>query len=453
MNKIAFISANNYQVPYPVYPIGVSYLITYVKTHMNDCSCSLFDFNLNGGYEEFGKWCRESDFDVFALSLRNMDDVDFFQKNVFLSHYEKIVQIIRDSSSAPLIIGGPAFSIFPTRLFEVLNPDFGISGEGEDTLCRLLNDIFSECKPDSLDGLVYRDDAGRIVVNPRSHYVTSPLLRMEESEVDYYFQKSGMLNVQTKRGCPFNCVYCTYPLIDGRKIRNLGVDAVVDNIVQMNRKFGADYLFFTDSVFNIDREYNEELCNRIIESRVKINWGAYFNPKNLRKGDLELYKKAGLTHIEWGTDTLADATLETYGKSFTWEEIKTTSLWASDLGIFYAHFMILGGYGETERTLDQTFERSRELGFTLFFPFVGMRIYPNTRLFEIALAEGFVSPSDDLIRPVYYLSKDIDMARLRERASACGTRWVFPDEEESPLLSRMRAMHKRGPLWEFLRYQ
>ena len=453
MYKVAFISANNFQVPYPVYPIGVSYLMTYVKSHFDGCLCSLFDFNLDGGYDEFARWCKSSDFDVFAVSLRNMDDVDFYSKNLFLDHYQKILHIIRDASSAPVVVGGPAFSIFPLPLFEALNPDFGIIGEGEDSLCGLLDALFYGKSPVQVDRLVYRDAEGKIVMNPRRHNVESPCLRMEETEVDYYFRRSGMLNVQTKRGCPFHCMYCTYPLIDGREVRNLGVDSVIDNILQMNSRFGADYLFFTDSVFNVDREYNEELCARIIESGVRISWGAYFNPNNLSRKDLELYKKAGLTHIEWGTDTLADETLETYGKSFSWEDIRSTSQWASDLGIFYAHFMILGGYGETERTLDQTFERSRELGFTVFFPYVGMRIYPNTRLREIAVSQGLVSPEDDLVRPAYYVSKEIDVNKLKERASRSGTRWVFSDEGESPVVARMRARHKRGPLWEYLRYK
>ena len=205
-------------------------------------------------------------------------------------------------------------------------------------------------------------------------------------------------------------------------------------------------------MFNIDREYNEDLCHRIIESGVKISWGAYFSPRNLTKEDLALYQKAGLTHIEWGTDTLADRTLETYNKNITWEDIKQTSQWASDLGIFYAHFMILGGYGETEDTLKQTFERSRELGLTVFFPYLGMRIYPRTKLCEIALEEGVISDVKELVEPKYYVSKDIDAGTVFERAKASGARWILPGEEDSPLIERFRAKHRRGPLWEYLRY-
>lgn len=452
MNKLGFISANNFADPYPVYPIGCSYLLTYIEDHMKECSTSFFDFNLDGGYDSLAEWCREGEFDAIAIALRNIDDNNILSDNCFVSHYERIVATLRSVSDSPVIVGGPGFSIFPERLFDHLGVDFGIRGEGESSLCALLEAIFGGGDWHGIEGLVYRDADGSVKVNPRTSYVKSPSLRMNPDSVPFYFDRSGMLNVQTKRGCPFGCVYCSYPIIDGRKVRNLDSAKVVENIGEMYDRFGVDYLFFTDSVFNIDREYNEELCNRIIESGMKVSWGAYFSPRNLTREDLALYKKAGLTHIEWGTDTLADRTLETYNKNITWEEIRRTSQWASDLGIFYAHFMIFGGLGETEETLNQTFERSRELGFTVFFPYLGMRIYPGTKLHEAAVAEGMIEPDDELIQPKYYVSRQIDTSTVFSRAKATGQKWIFPEEEESPMVARFRAKKRRGPLWEYLRY-
>ena len=82
--------------------------------------------------------------------------------------------------------------------------------------------------------------------------------------MDYYWTNSGVLNIQTKRGCPYNCIYCTYPLIDGRKIRTFSPVSIVDKLVELKQKHNIDYLFFTDSVFNIKNEYNIELAKEII---------------------------------------------------------------------------------------------------------------------------------------------------------------------------------------------
>lgn len=451
MYKIALISANNYRIPYPVYPLGVSYLATYLRNKLSDCRVDIFDCNM-GSFEELADFCREGDYRLVAVSLRNIDDTNIFERNCFVEHYRRVMTTIRNSTKAPIQIGGPAFSIFPQLLFEQLQPDWGMVGEGEESLRQLVEKIGPDFDPASIEGLVWRNKTGEVVVNPRNNYISAPALEVDSAAADYYFGHSGMLNIQTKRGCPFGCIYCTYPIIDGRRVRTLDAAQVVDNIERLYFDKGISYLFFTDSIFNIDRAYNEELCRRLIASRAKVRWGAYFAPSNLSREELALYQKAGLTHIEWGTDSFCDEVLERYNKTFRFEDVRRWSLVASDLGIFYAHFLILGGYGESERTLDQTFDNSRQLGLTVMFPYIGMRIYPGTRLAEIAVAEGVIADQSQLISPVYYVSKDIDISKLHARAQKSGQKWVFPDDEPSPMIDRLRERKRRGPLWEYLRY-
>ncbi|MDR0713717.1 MAG: cobalamin-dependent protein [Bacteroidales bacterium] len=451
MNKIALISANTYQVPYPVYPLGVSYLASYLSLHIPDIDVRLFDFNYGNG-QEFARFLRCHQFDFVGISLRNIDDVNIFEKNNFIVDYRKIMLIVRENTSSPVVIGGPGFSIFPELLFEELNPDYAIKGEGEESLRRLIVALSENRDVSDIEGLVYRDKTGVIRVNEHKSYISSPVLHVDAQWADFYWEKSGMLNIQTKRGCPYRCVYCSYPVIDGHKVRTLDARTVVANIEELYRTKGIDYLFFTDSIFNIQNEYDEELARRLIESRLPIQWGAYFSPQNLTCERLKLFQQSGLTHIEFGSDSFSDKQLENYNKTFRFNDILTQSLHCSDLGIFYAHFLILGGYGETEETLDETFERSKMLGRTVIFPFVGMRIYPETELCSIALREGIIRSSRELINPVYYVSKKINVDRLETRAAATGQKWIFPNNDSSDMIKRFRAKKRKGPLWEFLRY-
>jgi hypothetical protein len=139
-----------------------------------------------------------------------------------------------------------------------------------------------------------------------------------------------------------------------------------------------------------------------------------------------------------------------YGKPFTVSDVTNISSICNELEIDFAHFLILGGYGETERTLDETFENSTRIPRTVFFPFIGMRIYPGTRLQEIAVQEKLIERNDPLLEPVYYVSKHIDIASLKEKAQKTGKQWIFPDEDLSPVMLRMRKRNKKGPLWEYL---
>jgi radical SAM superfamily enzyme YgiQ (UPF0313 family) len=261
-----------------------------------------------------------------------------------------------------------------------------------------------------------------------------------------------MLNIQTKRGCPYNCIYCSYPVIEGRKIRTLNADFIVETLKDLYFNKGITYVFFTDSVFNISNEYNKQLAKKIINSGVKVNWGAYFSPHNVNREELTLFKQAGLTHIEFGTESFSDQQLNNYRKHFTFQEVLEISHICSDLGIFFAHFLILGGYGETEQSLDETFENSKKIPLSVYFPYIGMRIYPQTELFDIAIAEGRIKSIKDLLEPVYYISDAVKLGTLKERAFATGKKWIFPDFDDNGTMEKFRLRNKRGPLWEYLRY-
>ena len=68
----------------------------------------------------------------------------------------------------------------------------------------------------------------------------------------YYLNHGGMLNVQTKRGCCHNCSYCSYPTIEGRKMRYRDPEVVAAEVQRLSREHKARYIFFTDGVFNDD---------------------------------------------------------------------------------------------------------------------------------------------------------------------------------------------------------
>jgi radical SAM superfamily enzyme YgiQ (UPF0313 family) len=433
-----------------VYPLGISYLFTYLKKRLPQHNFSFFDFNRQS-LSEFTQILKKESFDIVCISLRNIDDNNVYEKNSFISWYREILRIVRQESPAKVVVGGPGFSIFPELIFDTLQPDFGIKGEGEEALFQLIGSIENNSDFKYIEGLVYKSADG-IKVNSRTNFLNSLELSFEKDLVDYYWSKSGMLNIQTKRGCPYNCIYCSYPVIEGSKIRTLNAGLIVETLKDLYFNLGITYVFFTDSVFNISADYNIELANQIIASGVKVNWGAYFSPHNISRDELTLFKKAGLTHIEFGTESFSDQQLKNYRKHFTFKEVLEISKISSDLGIFFAHFLILGGYGETEQSLDETFENSKKIPRSVYFPYIGMRIYPHTELFNIAIAEGIIKGESDLLEPVYYISKSIDPGTIKDRAIATGKKWIFPDYDDQGMMEKFRSRKIRGPLWEFLRY-
>ncbi len=447
--KLLFVSANRYTNPYPVYPLGISYLFTYLSERLPHYRINIFDFNLNTP-ESFRNYLQEFQPDYIGLSLRNVDDVNFYSQEGFINGYRMIADMVREFSTMPLIIGGSAFSIYPKELFSFFNPDYGIHGEGEESLYKLLLSLDAGTPDLSIDGLVYRMGE-EIMVNGRKHFIKTPGLGFDTGLLEFYWDKAGMVNVQTKRGCPYNCIYCTYPLIEGHNVRTLDPDKIVHTLDELYVKHKIDYVFFTDSVFNISNNFNVELARKMIASKLPMHWGAYFSPHNLSLENLKLFAEAGLTHIEFGTESLSDTTLKKYGKHFDVEEVVRVSDYCNQVGIYFCHFMIIGGFGETESTINESFENSKRIENTVFFPFIGMRIYPGTILHKLALEEGVVHTADNLLEPVYYIAPDINYDTLKERAEQTGRRWVFPDEDVATAMNRMRRRNRKGSLWHHLK--
>lgn len=447
-NKILLVSANKHAEPYPVYPLGISYIQTYLNETSPDLEIRLFDINLQQ-LSDLQNLLNTFDPGMIGISLRNVDDVNLYVKESFIEGYKKVVEITRKHSDGVIVLGGAGFSVFPELLFNKLKPDFGVFGEGEETLLQLVRALTDGNSYRGIDGLLYGRN-NEVVFNKRKNFFDDLSLRFNDKLIDYYWQYSGMLNVQTKRGCPYNCIYCTYPLIEGSKVRTLNMEKIIDSIKVLYDQKGIDYLFFTDSVFNISNEYNYEFADRLIHSGMNIKWGGYFTIHNLDRDLLKVLKKSGLTHIEFGTESISDSVLKAYGKKFTAADVINASATCNELDIPFAHFMILGGYGESDATLDETFANSRKIENTVFFPFVGMRIYPGTILQKYAIQEKVIRADNDLLEPRYYVSKKITLETLKERAKNTGKRWVFPDEDLSEVMMKMRKKNKKGPLWEYL---
>lgn len=447
--RIALISANRHCEPYPVYPLGTAYLKTYITKELGDrVSVDVVDMNLTSD-DGLRAYLREANPQIICMSIRNVDGANSLDKRGFLTGYKQIVDTVRSASSSPLIIGGAAFSIFPKLFMQELGADYGLKGEGEANLCELINRLTSGQDTDGIEDLYTKESSCH---TPRCNYIATPRVEYEPHLVEYYWRQSGMLNIQTKRGCPYNCIYCTYPEIDGRTVRTVDIDSIVETMLKAKRDYGVNYWFFTDSVFNISSTYNAALTEAIIKSGVDISWGAYFTPSNINDEQMALYKRAGLTHIEYGTESFCDETLEAYGKRFTFDKVLEASEIALKHNVYYSHFMILGGWGDTNKNIETTIENSKRLRHTVIFPYVGMRIYPNTKLHQYCVESGVLRADEQILEPKYYISPEFDLETTRSMTRESGKAWVFPDEETSDMMTMLKVKRgKKGPLWEYLR--
>lgn len=272
--------------------------------------------------------------------------------------------------------------------------------------------------------------------------------------IPFYLKNGGMLNLQTKRGCNFNCIYCTYPHIEGKKLRLFAPEEVADTALRI-QKAGAGYFFITDSAFNGDYDHSTAVARAFRKAGVSIPWGAFFAPTRPPQGYYGILADAGLTHVEFGTESLSDHVLESYRKPFRTEHVFCAHEAARVARLHVAHYFLLGGPGEDRDSVERTLSNADKLDKAVFFFFCGMRIYPNTALYDMAVASAHLSASRDLMAPVFYQSPAISGQEIVKRveAHAAGRiNWVAGSGESltARIIPRMHARGHVGPLWEHL---
>jgi radical SAM superfamily enzyme YgiQ (UPF0313 family) len=175
----------------------------------------------------------------------------------------------------------------------------------------------------------------------------------------------------------------------------------------------------------------------------------------LPEGYFEQLRAAGLHHVEFGTESLCNAVLAAYRKPFRVDDVFRTHRRAVAAGLHVAHYMLLGGPGETPTTLEETLLNIDKLERTVVFFFCGMRIYPHTALYRLALENGQVHPDQDLLAPVFFKSPDIDADTIMRRLGESGRErpnWIIGagGEDVVQVLQRLYSRGLSGPLWEFL---
>ncbi|HEY5914370.1 MAG TPA: lipid biosynthesis B12-binding/radical SAM protein [Verrucomicrobiae bacterium] len=450
-SRILLISANRCAHPDPVFPLGLAYLNAALRQAGHQCLWldSLADA------AHFGETLRNCRPDYVGLSLRNIDDVLIRKQETYYEDVPSLVALIRRELRCPVILGGSGFSIFPERLLDLAGADFGIAGEGETSFPALIDALETGKDFHSIPGVVYRRN-GNISRTPTSAQPFTGLLGDADrppSNAAHYLQTGSMLNVQTQRGCAFRCSYCTYPIIEGRQHRGRPPDLIADEFEQLNRQ-GARYAFIVDSVFNSSVQHVTETCEALVRRRNKLPWGCFLRPQGLTPELMKLLARAGLAHIEFGSDSFCDDVLAAYRKGFTFEEILASSNLAREARIDFCHFLISGGPGETIETLERGFENSRRLDGAVIMAVVGMRIYPGTALFDQALAEGRISRATDLLKPAYYLAPGLTAGEVFARLQAFAHQspnWIVgdPDPAYQNLVARLRKRGVAGPLWSY----
>jgi radical SAM superfamily enzyme YgiQ (UPF0313 family) len=417
--RVLVVSANREVMPQAVVPLGAISVAAAVRdAHDVDVLDLCFEQDPLGAVR---RAIADAQPDLVGVGLRNLRLGTYAESDDLMTYYRGVVRAVREATRAPVVLGGAGFSLRPQTLLEDLGADYGVVGEGERAFRGLCDDLAAGRRPprlvsaatygggDTLDDL---PRPARDLVDPR------------------YYDRDGTDNVQTKRGCCFDCAYCDYPDIEGRRFRLREPARVAAEAADRARAPGVSHLFFVDSVFNVPHAHALAVCRELVATGVPMKWVAYVSPVGFDDALARAMAEAGCVGVEIGADSGDDEGLARLRKPFTVADIRRAHALCAAHGIRDCHTFVLGVGDEAEADVRRTLAFVDDLD-------------PDVAVFVV-----FVEDRED--RAIERARHRDAILRLLADEAPKRAGWVVPElsirfgEKVARLAARRRF---RGPAW------
>lgn len=457
--KTLLISTNRNTLPMPVMPIGAC-IVAHAAERAGHTAFFLDLMFSRDPLADIESALTHWKPDLVGLSVRNIDNNDMRGQVFFLDDLLSIVDVIRTRTSAQIILGGAALGVMPEQILRLAPVTCAVVGDGEMVFPQLLDRISRDERFSDLPGVAYIENgvfhrnssaaSGFSTTCPAPDYhrwINTPA----------YLSQMATVPIQTKTGCQFQCVYCTYPKIEGSSCRLKEPGSIADAVMRLAAS-GLRDIEFVDSVFNAPLEYAMEVCAALARVKHKARIQCLeLNPRDFDDELVTAMESAGFVGMGITLESASDPVLQGLRKGFTSREVHHAAEVVRRHRIPCAWIFLLGGPGETRETVRETLQfarkyiRSKDVAFFN----TGIRIYPGTELESIARTEGVLSrPPEEMLAPVFYVSPEVDTEWLdQELKKSMNSQMNFINMASmghSLLPTIHRISHKLGlrpPLW------
>jgi anaerobic magnesium-protoporphyrin IX monomethyl ester cyclase len=355
--------------------------------------------------------------DLIGLSIRILDNQDSRDPQSPLEDLRRFIAQVRQVSSAPVVLGGPAFTTFPVEMLDFLGADYGIAGPGEKVFPQLAEQVGRGPLDESLPGLVFHKE-GRVVANPPVMDGYPAAFVPKRCYYDYrrYARAAQFPGiVLSKTGCPFRCIYCDPQVTASNRFLLRSPEVIVSELKHQARQFNLRAIHLSDPCFNAPLDYAKAVVEAILRSGLRLALNTTIRPDFVDEELARMMKRAGFIFLVVGADTLSPAMLEWYQKGFTLDQVERCCRLLEKHGLAYMVECVFGGPGETTQTVAESLNFLNRIRPSLTHLGAGLRILPETDLYRLALAEGRVQGRAELLFPKFYFSPAVEKGWLYRR--------------------------------------
>lgn len=286
--------------------------------------------------------------------------------------------------SGKIIVGGPHTSVALDSIPEFV--DHVVQGEGEQAILDIINGqeknrIIRKKRINDLDSLPFQPWD---IFNNLPYDYTAP--RMDVKPV---------FTMNTSRGCPFNCTFCSVGSIWGKQYTYFSAERIIEEIRYLVNNFGAKGIYFREDNFTLNLKRTTEFCERLIDKGPAIEWSCETRVDNMSEELLKLMSSAGCRALYLGIESGSQRILDMLDKQITLEQIENTVKWCKKYNIKTYCSLITGVPGETydDYLLTKRLMERLEPDTYGFNVFVGI---PDSSLYRYVLDNNLYEHIDDV---------------------------------------------------------
>jgi len=319
------------------------------------------------------------------------------------TYVRRAVEILKDEDPArPVVLGGPLATAVPQLLLEATRADFVVAGEGELTLTELLDNLTRNqyaLPVENILGLAWRDEAGRIRMNPSRPQITNlDVLPFQDFSAWDRFSGKDIpeIYLSYSRGCSHNCTFCyrAFPKLNKKSPER------VRREIDYYSRFKFRMAWWNDLTFVTDRGYVKRLMGTAFENHA-FRWTAFSRVGGLDEDTLLLMKEKGLDIVLYGMESVSPAVLEGYRKGISRSAMIETIRLHQRCGVKIGGLFIVGAPGDDRQGMDDLVafcDEFREVTRVKY-----LSALPGTSFYRQCLRDGIIA---DEIRHLEWLSEE-----------------------------------------------
>lgn len=426
--RVLFLNANETMRPYRVAPLGLAFVASATREAGHEVRfCDLPETARER--REFRRAILDWPADYLAVGIRNLDNSDFHAFETYLRQPAELVAQARQwRPDLRIILGGPAATVDPKLVFERIKPDHLILGEGEESLPQAIERLEAGLPTPTIIGV---DELGstpfRVVAAAQ---LPAPRLYEWVSDLQPYLRGDAGYPLQTKRGCPLKCTYCTYGRVEGTRYRFLSPQTIADEVEGALARGVRDFEF-VDSTFNLPPRHAMQVLDALRERKLFANYvGTGLNPSKLPDELLAAMREVGFRSVILTAESASDTMLASYQKNYGRERLYEAATLLEKHDISALWVFLVGGPQESQETVAETlsFIEERIASPNAVYITSGIRVYPGSPIGDDAEAGVFAKED------------------LRQRAELPELQFFYSHNTPPEWLeARLRAFQRRHP--------